>query len=123
MGENENNGEITREARKILGQKMKALRLMRGLNQEDVAFALGYSSSGTISQVESGEIFMKQEKIYRAAEFFQIPAAALMMPIEMDEEQLAAMIDFLALIKTGKNSPHYKTIITLIEMASKDLPK
>jgi len=118
-----NHKETTLATRRILGQKIKALRLLHGLTQEQLALELGYQGSSAISQVENGEIFMKQDVVYRAAKFFRIPAAALMIPEPLTEEDLKALINLLALIKGGKEGPHYKSVLALIDIAAQDLPK
>jgi len=107
-----NHKETTLATRRILGQKIKALRLLHGLTQEQLALELGYQGSSAISQVENGEIFMKQDVVYRAAKFFRIPAAALMIPEPLTEEDLK-----------GKEGPHYKSVLALIDIAAQDLPK
>jgi transcriptional regulator with XRE-family HTH domain len=115
--------ENVNDTRLILGQKIKTLRRMWKLTQEQLALEIGYQGSSAVSQIENGEIYMKQDAIYKAARFFQIPAAALMVPDPLSEEDLTALIDLLALMKSGKDSPHYKSVLALIEVAAKNLPK
>ena len=117
------NGKNANDTRLILGQKIKTLRLMGGLTQEQLALELGYQGSSAVSQIENGEIYMKQDVLYRAAKFFGIPAAALMIPDPLSEEDLKALIDLLALMESGKDNPHYNSVLPLIEVAAKDLPK
>lgn len=102
----------------ILGEKIKTLRLINGLSQDQVRKALGYSSSGSLSRIENGEIGMANENIYKAAELFDIHPAFLFSPKEMSEKQLKMCTNLMKLFEI-EDSPHLPVVESLLELATK----
>ena len=43
--------------------RIRTLRIEKGLTQEDAAKALGYNNRSTISRIEKGEVDLPQKKI------------------------------------------------------------
>jgi transcriptional regulator with XRE-family HTH domain len=86
--------------RRMLGGKIKALRTGKGITQMELARALGFTSTGAISQVESGQRGLTFESIVNAAKVLGVHAVFLMTPdyIELaDFELVAAMLKLCAM--------------------------
>ena len=77
--------------KKTLGKKIRTLRELTRTTQMDLAKSLGMTSTGAISQVESGSKGMTVENIHGAAKFFGVHPAVLFSPIDMDKTDLAIM--------------------------------
>jgi transcriptional regulator with XRE-family HTH domain len=111
----------TREGYKqVLGRKMKFLRKFYNLTQEGVREGLGYESSGTVSQIERGEIGMSLENIYKAADLFHVHPAILVSPDDMTEEEIEMHINLMIVQKSPKAQKHLTAIKSLLELAAKD---
>jgi transcriptional regulator with XRE-family HTH domain len=82
--------------RQILGNKIQKLRTMRGKTQVELAKELGFTSTGTISQVENGLRGLTVESIMKAARVLDVHPIVLLMPDDMgkdDIEMIAAMFE------------------------------
>ena len=77
----------TQAYRKILGGKIQKLRKITGMTQATLAEKLGYSEK-YMSAVENGRGGMKQEKIKKTAEIFNVQPDALMSEKDLTYEQL-----------------------------------
>lgn len=104
----------------IFGKRMKLLRRLKKWSQMDLAFRLGYSSSGTLSLIERGEREMDREKMLQVAEIFGVHPAVMLSPHEMDDEDLQMVIDLMSVIKKKYKSPHYRSIQRLLKDTSGD---
>jgi transcriptional regulator with XRE-family HTH domain len=85
--------------RQMLGKKIKALRTGRGITQVELAKALGFTSTGAISQVESGQRGLTFESILSAAKVLDVHPVFLMTPdyIELaDFRLIEAMLKLCA---------------------------
>lgn len=69
-----------KEFRMILGRKIRMLRESKGITQMEWAKELGFTSRGTISQVENGLKGHKVESIMRAAIALEVHPIVLMTP-------------------------------------------
>jgi transcriptional regulator with XRE-family HTH domain len=72
------------EFRKIIGRNISVLRSMKKLSQVQLGKALGYSSTGTISQVEAGERGLQLASIMQVADFFDVHPAFLITKVNSD---------------------------------------
>lgn len=54
------------------GEKLLLLRTRRGMTVRDVAKALGYGSSGRISEIENGKRRPSLDLVLRMAQLFQV---------------------------------------------------
>lgn len=102
----------------ILGKKLKLLRDMRDLNQSDVAAALNYNSSATISLIERGIKGMDNEQIYKAAKFFNVHPAYLFSPEEFSEEETETWINLMIVLKDPAKSEYAKSVQSLLKLAA-----
>ncbi len=56
---------------KTLGDKIRQLRLIRGLNQDNIAEELNMSA-GNYGKIERGEVSLSIEKLQRISEIFEV---------------------------------------------------
>lgn len=110
---------IPSEQGKKIGGKMAKLRRLAGMTQMEVAYGLGYKSSGTISQIEAGTMTMSPKKIVAAAQFFGIHPAYLVSDDQIDDEDLEMMIMLTKVLRSGKLHAHYRALQTLLKDATK----
>jgi len=103
-----------------LGRKMWQLRKLSGMNQEQVAEALGYEGSGTISQIEKGKKGMKNEKIKEAAKLFKVNPHVLMSGRNYKNDELQMHIDLETVIQQRRKSEHFEAIKSLLRLAAKE---
>lgn len=85
--------------RQMLGKKIKALRTGKGITQVELARALGFTSTGAISQVENGLRGLTFESIVNAAKALGVHPVFLMISdyIEMaDFELIESMLKLCA---------------------------
>jgi transcriptional regulator with XRE-family HTH domain len=108
--------------KKILGNKLKALRLLNKKTQEDVRKALGYESTGMISLIERGETGMEPDKINLAAEYFHIHPAILFSNEDIPEKELAMHVNLMIALHKARINPskHLPAIEQLLELAAKE---
>lgn len=109
-------GISTTRFNEILGRKIKLLREIKGMDQMDLAYALGYNSSGMISLIERGVRGMSKKRIAAAAEVFGVHESILYDPHEYTERQLRVLINLTELMKRCPDNNHiFTTIETLLE--------
>ena len=54
------------------GEYLNQLRLNKGMTQDELAKALGYSDRSVISRIEKNDIHLTQDKIKLYADFFNV---------------------------------------------------
>jgi len=59
------------------GQKLRQLRIEKGLTQQQLAERLGYKTNSYISDVESGHFIPSREKLKRIARALDVPFKVL----------------------------------------------
>lgn len=62
-----------------IGEKIRALRIERGMSQNDLALACGYTSRASINKIELGKVDPPQSKIQAIAEALDVSPASLIM--------------------------------------------
>lgn len=70
------------EARKINGRKLKEIRMAKGMSQEELAKALGYTNRSSINKIEIGRSSMPIEKVQKAAEVLGVSPLELFNEVE-----------------------------------------
>jgi transcriptional regulator with XRE-family HTH domain len=114
---------LTGEAYRLaLGKKVKLLREQNDVTQVDLAKALGFKSTGTISLVENGIKGLKVASIIKLAHFFQVHPAVLISPIEMEKDDLKMFSDLMILTERKRKDPDkvrpfFSAISKLLESA------
>lgn len=65
--------------RKVLGARIRAIRLEQGITQDQLALMIGNSSNGAnISRIEQGKLNVKADTIYRIAEALGVKMSTLL---------------------------------------------
>lgn len=85
---------------KALGETLKGIRISKKMSQEELAFNLGYSSSGTISNIEKGKAFVSAKNIASICNVFQI--------------QLRELFDNEGLLKFFDNEPINRDTVSIL---------
>ena len=106
--------------RERFGEKILKLRNIYGMSQMDLAHQLGYSSTGMISQIESGKRGMGIEKIDQVAKLFKIQPNFLFSEVEMKTDDLKLCIAFEAQLKLPpeKRHVHFEAIKSLLMLTA-----
>jgi transcriptional regulator with XRE-family HTH domain len=104
---------------KRIGGKLRKLRKLAGLTQIEVALALGYKSTGTISHIEAGRMVMDLDKIIAAAEFFHIHPAYIVSDEKIDDEDLEMMIMLTKVLRQRSKHDYYRALQALLKDATK----
>ena len=113
--------------REVLGKKLRLLREIysetHGINftQEMLADVLNYKSNGGISLVESGKRGMSQDRIMKAADFFDIEHAALFSARDMSKAELKSRINLTVAYRNKSNL--LPAIEELLEKAAQQAQK
>jgi transcriptional regulator with XRE-family HTH domain len=102
------------EFKVVLGKKIRALRKLCGHTQMELAEHLGFTSTGAISQVESGSKGLTAENIQKLAELFEVHASVLFTPMDMDERDLRMMRVLYDRIKNKNKDPQKRQDYELI---------
>ena len=78
----------------VLGSKIKHLRKLAGMTQVELAKLLGYTSTGTLSMIERGEMIMSHRKREMAAPILKVPASHLHSPhfTSYDQDKLTRQL-------------------------------
>lgn len=101
------------DIKKILGSKIKTLRQINDVTQEELRKELGYRSTGMISQIEDGTKGMSLEQVIKAARFFNVHPAVLVSDVELDSDDLFMLQRLSIVLK--KKGKHYASIQTLLK--------
>ena len=108
------------EFNKFLGEKIRTLRDIHGMKQMDLAFKLGYESTGMVSQIENGLKCPSLERIRKCADIFGVPIGSLLGDKEYSREDLELLKKVVEIIDSppGKRHKHYEAVKLLLESDS-----
>lgn len=102
--------------KQIFGKKLRILRELHGdMTQAELGHALGYSSTGTISLIESGQRGMDNNRMAKTAELFGVNIAVLLSKKDMTKEEIELYVHMESAIST--NSEHLSSIKGLLRLA------
>jgi transcriptional regulator with XRE-family HTH domain len=104
--------------RQILGNKIRKIRTMSGKTQVELAKELGFTSTGTISQVENGLRGLTVESIMKAAIALDVHPIVLLMPNDLDKNDIKLLSAMFKLLE--KRSERPDLINPLIEEIQKN---
>lgn len=65
-----------------LYERIRKLRIEKGMTQDDLAKALGYKDRSMITKIESGKVDISQKKIYAFAKALDVNPGWLMTGVE-----------------------------------------
>lgn len=103
--------------KQIFGCNLRRIREFRGMSQIDLAYAIGYKSTGRISQIESGASEMPLEKKIAAANALEIHPDVLTANRRLSEKEIEIYANLGKLLKINPNSPHLMTISSILKAA------
>lgn len=103
----------TNEFNRRVGNRIKVFRELKGLTQREVANLLGYTSSGTLSLIETGERGLNKIKIAQAAKILDTFPEVLTAEANLSKQELIDMNKFLT-IRTNPKHPQHKALLKLI---------
>ena len=61
-----------------IGQRIRIIRISKGLTQDDLAKLMGYSNRSTIIKIESGVLNIDHKKLLKFAYMLKVPAVYLL---------------------------------------------
>lgn len=70
------------DAKKRYGENLKRLRIAKGMSQEELAKALGYTNRSSINKIEIGRSNIPTDKIARTAEVLGVSPLDLFNTVE-----------------------------------------
>lgn len=91
------------EAKRIFGENLKRLRIARGMSQDELAKALGYTNRSSINKIELGKNDMPRNKIVRAAAVLGISPLELFGYEELSAEETSVPTEEERLKKLGEH--------------------
>jgi len=107
-----------RNYRHILGKKIRMLRDIARMTQMDLANALGYTSTGMVSQIEAGAKGMDPEKIIEAARIFDVHPSVLISDVDMAHEDIEMFVNLSTILKSKNKAKHVDTIRELLKLSA-----
>ncbi len=96
------------------GRRVRYFRKKTGLTQIELAKAVGYTSSGTISLVERGVVGVELSKLMKIADTLGVPASILIADEDLSEDQIVALTRFVEVL-TKPNAKHREAILALLK--------
>jgi transcriptional regulator with XRE-family HTH domain len=106
--------------RKSIGRKIRIIRVLAGLSQDEFGASLSWSGSA-ISHVEAGRRGMDARRMSLVEKIYNVPKVALVSGIEMDAEDITALQNLMTLIKqkvAGSPNQHLPSIFSLLQAAN-----
>lgn len=89
-------------------------RELKGLTQREVATLLGYTSSGTLSLIETGERGLNKTRLAKAAKVLDTFVEVLTVENDLTKDELIHMNNILKIL-TNKKHPHHKTLMKFLD--------
>lgn len=112
------------ELLKIIGKKIRILRKAKKYTQNGLGEALGYTSTGTISQIENGARGLPLPSMMKLAKFLGVHPAVLLSPVETtDADDLTILSKVICLIEMKRDgSQEAKSLLGAIKALFELLP-
>lgn len=80
--------KIDREYLSKMGAKIKYYRKLRGLTQDELAHACGYSNRSMVAQIEKGNTDISRERFIKIADALSVDYAVLLFDNNGNEQQI-----------------------------------
>ena len=107
-------------ANEIFGANLKRLRKIIDISGEALGYAIGYKSSGRISQIESGYSEMPMNKKIKAAEVLGVHPDILLINREMSDDELELYVYIRKLFTEKQDQHHINFLKTYLKTATSD---
>ena len=105
----------TKTPNQIFGANLKKFRKISGLTGEALGYAIGYRSSGRISQIESGNSEMPIDKKIKAAEILNVNPEVLSKTHEMSDDEAEIYVYLGKIFAEKPDSHHIKSLKTFLK--------
>ena len=102
-------------ARSAMGKKIKRFRQLREITQIELAKLLGYTSTGTLSQIENGLRGIDIDKLPKLAQILEVPVPVLVSDIDMSEADVRLLIKLIDLLKNKNKSKETKSYFAAVQ--------
>ena len=108
------------DRKKAVGERIKTMRLSRGMSQLDLALAL-HCGQSTIAMYEAGKRMPDMDTIDYLADVFNVPPYAILY----DEDEMADMLgekqddEYWQIREEFRRNPELRTLFSLTRKASK----
>lgn len=79
---------IDREYLSKMGAKIKYYRKLRGLTQDELAHACGYSNRSMVAQIEKGHTDISRERFIKIADALSVDYAVLLFDDNGNQQQI-----------------------------------
>lgn len=99
-------------------ERIKNIRIQKGMTQEEVAKAMGYNTRSTISRIEKGEIDLQQSTIMKFAEVFGVTPIYLLFGAATETPDTTKKVPLIGSIACGKPIMAETNIIDKIVLPS-----
>jgi transcriptional regulator with XRE-family HTH domain len=101
----------------MMGRRLRYLREYRNVTQEELGKYLGYTSSGTVSRIEAGEIWMSKERVVRAAEKLGVHPYILQTADEIPQEKLILISEIIKVVLDPTKTQTSEAIAAIVTSA------
>lgn len=89
---------------KTMYERIRDLRIERGMSQDDLAKAMGYSDRSMITKIEGGKVDISQKKIVTFAKVLETTPRYLMDGDSVEDQLEAVSEDQKILFRLAKNA-------------------
>jgi transcriptional regulator with XRE-family HTH domain len=111
---------ITKEKR-IIGQRIKYFRELRGMSQIELNRLAGYKGRGMMGFIEEGSTGVSQDKLKQIAEILNVPVSVLVTPIEMPDAKIEILSNVIKILQMEGKTPNLDAIAVLAKQDANGL--
>lgn len=108
------------DLKKRMGRRIKMVRKANDLTQVELAKLLGYTSTGTIAQVEAGSKGITMEKLLLLGERLSINPALLLVSDKVDDEKFEMVLTFTKLLQRPQDR-HYAIVRDVLKIYREEI--
>jgi transcriptional regulator with XRE-family HTH domain len=103
-----------------MGRRIRLIRKANDLTQVELAKRLGYTSSGTIAQIEAGSKGMTLDKLLQLGREFGINPALFMVNDSVNDEQFEMVLTFNMLLQRPQDR-HYGIVRDILKIYKEEI--
>jgi len=106
-----------------IGKRIKFFRSNRGMTQMELARKIGYTSSGVISEIESGLKAPSMDKLQAIADALKVPVSIIVTPVSYDgiDKKSILMADLITLLQNTGDFPALESLQAIVTSELKKL--